>query len=237
MGHGVHEVTDALAMSFDKVLPLVLRFEGGYQARRDDPGNVAPHGIGGGTNRGITQRTYDAYKDSLDLPYKPVRYITDAEVREIYRRDYWAIPSGPSIVLNAGKPLLAAVHFDWGVHGGTKKARVFLQAAVRTFPDGAWGPNTLDAIAKCQDRQAAGELLRLRVAHHWVRCTDSPRARDVLLAAKIPNMRGVWPTYSASARGWLKGWLARVRSLAHILELPIHASFEQGAEAHDYQNP
>lgn len=222
---------------FDKILPLTLSYEGGYQNLKSDPGNVAPHGIGGGTMKGITQGTYDAYKDSLDLPYKPVRYISDAEVREIYRRDYWAIPSGPSVVLAAGKPLLAAVDFDWGVHGGTKKARVFVQAAVGSFPDGAWGPNTLDAIAKCDDRKAASELLRLRVAHHWVRCTGSQRARDVLTTAKIPNMKGVWPSHSASAASWLKGWLIRCRSLAETLGLDTHPSFAKGAEAHDYPNP
>lgn len=222
--------------SFETVLPLTLGYEGGYQSLRSDPGNVAPHGIGGGTMKGITQGTYDDYKESLDLPYKPVRYISDAEVKEIYRRSYWAIPSGPSIVLAAGKPLLAAVDFDWGVHGGTKKARIFVQAAVRTFPDGAWGPNTLDAIARSDDAKAASELLRLRAAHHWARCRDSNHARDALRAANIPNMRGVWPTFSTSASSWLKGWLIRCRSLATTLGLDIHPSFASGAEAHDYPN-
>lgn len=230
-------MSNDLSASFDKVLPIVLRAEGGYQNLRSDPGNVAPHGIGGGTNKGITQGTYDSYRDSLDLPYKPVRYITDAEVREIYRRNYWALPSGPAVVLTAGKPKLAAVHFDWGVHGGTKKARFFLQAAVRTFPDGMWGPNTLDAIAKCDDVKAASELIRLRVAHHWVRARNSDAARDVLRKANIPNVRGVWPTYSPSAASWLKGWLIRSRSLATTLGLVVHPSFAAGAETHDYPNP
>lgn len=230
-------MSDRLSVSFDKILPIVLDYEGGYQNLKSDPGNVAPNGVGGGTNKGITQRTYDAYKDSLDLPYKPVRYISDAEVREIYRRDYWAIPSGPSVILAAGKPLLAAVAFDWGVHGGTKKARVFVQAAIRTFPDGMWGENTLDALAKADDASAAALLLKLRCAHHWVRCRDSSRARDVLRAARIPDMKGVWPQYSPSARGWLKGWLTRSRRLAETLGVSVDSSFRQGAEEHDYPNP
>ena len=222
--------------SFETVLPLTLGYEGLYQNLKSDPGNVAPNGIGGGTMKGITQGTYDSYKESLDLPYKPVRYITDAEVKEIYRRDYWAIPSGPGIVLAAGKPLLAAVDFDWGVHGGTKKARIFVQAAVQTFPDGRWGPNTLDAIAKCNDAKAAAELLRLRAAHHWVRCRDSVAARTALIHANLPQIKGVWPTYSPSARGWLKGWLIRCRNLAETLGLTVHPSFASGAETRDYPN-
>ena len=223
--------------SFESVLPVVLRFEGGYQNLTSDPGNVAPHGVGGGTNQGITQGTYDDYKESLDLPYKPVRYITAAEVREIYRRDYWAIPSGPSVILSADKPLLAAASFDWGVHGGTRKARIFVQAAVGAFPDGLWGPKTLDAIAKCDDARAAQELLRLRTAHHWVRCRDSSVAKAVLEHARIPNIKGVWPVYSRSAALWLKGWLNRVRALAQHLQVPSHPSWEPGAESKPYPQP
>lgn len=219
---------------FADALALTLAFEGGYQNHRDDPGNIAPHGVGGGTNRGITQATYDAWRDARELPYKPVRHIADEEVATIYRTRYWALPSGPGVIAAAHKPILAACAFDWGVHGGTGKARRFVQAAVGVLPDGQWGPKTLDAIAKCDDKAAAARLNMLRVAHHWVRCRGDDAAREVLVAARIPQMPGVWPQYSVSAARWLKGFLTRVRTLSVHHELPVHPSFAVRAEDSAY---
>lgn len=223
-----------MSEAFPGALALTLRFEGGYQNLRSDPGNRAPHGVGGGTNRGITQATYDAFRDARDLPYKPVRHIADEEVAAIYRTRYWALPSGPGIIAAAHKPILAACAFDWGVHGGTGKARRFVQAAVGVLPDGQWGPKTLDAIAKCDDASAAARLNVLRVAHHWVRCRGDEAAREALRAARIPELKGVWPQYSASAEVWLGGFLTRVRTLSVHHGLPVHPSFAPNAEDGTY---
>jgi len=218
---------------FKGALALVLRYEGGWQNAKSDPGNIAPHGVGGGTNKGITQGTYDEFRESRDQPYAPVQGITDEEVATIYRTRYWQQPSGPQIIATAGKPRLACVTFDWGVHGGTGKARRFVQAAVGLLPDGVWGPKTLDAIAKCDDVATAHRLLVLRTAHHWVRTRGDSVAKIILREARIPEMKGVWPVYSEAARPWLKGFLARVRDLARHHGLPSHPSWAEGAhEAH-----
>lgn len=216
---------------FNGQLALTLRFEGGYQNLASDPGNRAPHGIGGGTNQGITQGTYDDFRESRDLPYAPVRYITDEEVRTIYKTRYWQVPSGPAIIAEAKRPRLACVTFDWGVHGGTGKARRFVQAAVGVLPDGVWGPKTLDAIARCDDVETAHRLCVLRAMHHWVRCRGDSVAKIVLMEARIPQTKGVWPVYSESARPWLKGFLTRVRLLAAHHKLPPHPAWAVGAEA------
>ena len=218
---------------FQEALHLTLLAEGGYQNLRTDPGNVAPHGVGGGTNFGITQRTYDAFYDSLDLPYKPVRYIKPSEVRAIYEREYWRAAGCP-VLLEAGRVKLAQVTFDWAVHGGVTKARTFVQAAVGASPDGVWGPRTLDAFSDVADETAANALLRLRTAHHWIRCRGDEHARQVLRDARLPEKKGIWPTYSPDAQDWLKGFLTRVRRYAEALGLAIHPSFAAGAEQGSY---
>lgn len=219
--------------AFSKALSFTLAQEGGYQNLRSDPGNRATNGVGGGTNFGITQKTYDAYYDALDLSYKPVRYITPREVRTIYQLQYWR-PSGAQMLADTGKPTTAVVLFDWAVHGGVKKARTFTQAALHVTPDSVWGPRTLDTLAKADDTILASELLRLRVAHHWVRCRGDEAAREVLVAARLPQVKGIWPQYSETARDWLKGWLNRARGLAESVDLPLHPSFASGAEQGTY---
>ena len=40
--------------------------------------------------KGVTQRVYDAYRASHGLPTQTVANISDAEVSDIYRSEYWA---------------------------------------------------------------------------------------------------------------------------------------------------
>jgi muramidase (phage lysozyme) len=106
---------------FDQALQFVLQWEGGYVNHPSDPG--------GATNRGITQRTYDAYRARRGLPSQDVRYIPDEEVRDIYYNDYW-IASGA----NNLPPPLDIVHFDTAVHSGPGQAQRFLQQVTDTEP-------------------------------------------------------------------------------------------------------
>lgn len=43
--------------------------------------------------KGVIQRNYDAYRKRKGLPLQSVRYISDAELHDIYSNDYW-IPGG-----------------------------------------------------------------------------------------------------------------------------------------------
>ena len=102
--------------NFAACLAVTLAYEGG---RADDPRDP-----GGRTNRGITQRTYDAHRRSGGLPGRDVFDIADAEVRDIYRRDYWQ-PSGAG-VLPAGLDLSL---FDAAVNSGVGQGRRWLAQA------------------------------------------------------------------------------------------------------------
>ena len=65
---------------FEQALKFVLEREGGYVNNPNDPG--------GATNKGITQSTYYNWLKAKGLPNKSVKLITDAEVKEIYYKNY-----------------------------------------------------------------------------------------------------------------------------------------------------
>lgn len=60
---------------FKKALKKVLKWEGGFV---DDPDD-----LGGRTNKGITQRTYNIYYSG------DVKDITDEQVEAIYKSGFW----------------------------------------------------------------------------------------------------------------------------------------------------
>lgn len=116
---------------FDRALELVLGHEGGFADDPDDPG--------GATMRGVTQATYDRFRDRKDLPRRHVREIDDWEVRAIYR-DYWE-----GAHCDALPPAVAVAHFDMAINAGPRQAVKTLQRAVGVDVDGIFGPVTLAA--------------------------------------------------------------------------------------------
>jgi lysozyme family protein len=100
-------------MSFESALALTLQFEGGFVDRADDPG--------GRTQRGITQRTYDAWLAKQKRPPADVKGIPDTDVADIYRVEYWNRARCDSL-----KEPLATFHFDAAVNHGPNQAIGFL---------------------------------------------------------------------------------------------------------------
>ncbi|MCZ2110971.1 MAG: hypothetical protein LC118_15615 [Dehalococcoidia bacterium] len=98
-----------MSQAFYEALKRVLAFEGGFSDH--------PLDKGGATNRGITQKTFDAWNASKGLKPRSVRDITMAEVEAIYWQSYW---------LKAGcdqlPPALAFVVFDTSVNSGAGRA-------------------------------------------------------------------------------------------------------------------
>src|SRR5690554_3243462 len=109
--------------TFEPALALVLAHEGGYVDHPDDPG--------GATNKGITQRVYDAWRTSRGRHPRSVAAIRDEEVRAIYREQYWDAVRGDD--LPAG---IDYCTFDAAVNSGPAQAARWLQRAVGAAPDG-----------------------------------------------------------------------------------------------------
>ena len=104
--------------AFPRCLPFTLHFEGAYSNDRRDPG--------GATYRGVTQRTYNAFRIGKGLRVRDVRLIDEGELEAIYKGGYWD-PVGCE-KLPAGVDLLA---FDIAVNMGPHRAAEFLSDTIK----------------------------------------------------------------------------------------------------------
>ena len=101
--------------NFAACLALVLKHEGGYSDNLHDPG--------GATMQGVTQKTYDDYRQLRGRVKTSVRGMTPVERDDIYRGLYWS-PIGAD-ALPAGVDLLA---FDIAVNSGPGRVLEWLRA-------------------------------------------------------------------------------------------------------------
>lgn len=107
---------------FKKALKFVLQWEGGYVNN--------PNDLGGATNKGITQYTYNAWRKSKGLVFQDVRNITDTEVEAIYFKNYWTRAKCPTM-----SPKFAVLVFDTAVNMGISRAQEFLRASEWKYPE------------------------------------------------------------------------------------------------------
>lgn len=119
--------------NFERALALVLEHEGGYVNHKLDPG--------GATNRGVTQAVYNGYRKMRGRGLLSVKYISEEEVRAIYKFQYWDKVQGD--FLPAG---LDYAVFDFAVNSGVSRAAKYLQAVLGVEQDGQIGTRTLAAI-------------------------------------------------------------------------------------------
>lgn len=122
-------------------LNAVLVYEGGYSNHPKDPG--------GATMKGVTQRVYDAYRVAHGRQKQPVRNITDAEVGEIYRTNYWNAVKGDQLPEGVD-----FVVFDGAVNSGPKQSIKWLQRALGVAADGVLGQITMTALRGINNNDA-----------------------------------------------------------------------------------
>lgn len=132
--------------NFPERLRWVLVHEGGFVNHPKDPG--------GATNKGVTQRVYDGFRDRAGQPRRSVREIESDEIEAIYRRQYWDAVRGDDL-----GPGLDYCVFDFAVNSGPSRAAKFLQRALGVAQDGVIGAVTLGALAKVSDRAALCESI------------------------------------------------------------------------------
>lgn len=137
-------------MGFDAALEKTLGFEGGVSNHAADRGGL--------TNRGITQAAYDAWRAAHGQQPRPVVEATDAEVRTIYRDDYWLAAKCDQL-----PDALAEVVFDMAVNSGPRAAVKALQRSLDVPDDGICGPLTISA-AHAAGPYAALAFLKQRAA-------------------------------------------------------------------------
>lgn len=128
--------------NFARCLAVTLKYEGGYVNHPKDPG--------GATNKGVTQAVYNKYRRRKGETERSVKLITNVELEDIYRAQYWAAVGGDE--LDAGLDLAV---FDYGVNSGPSKAVKDLQRILGVAVDGQVGVNTLAAL----DAHTPAELI------------------------------------------------------------------------------
>ena len=118
---------------YRKLIPFILKFEGGYV---NDPADS-----GGPTNKGVTLNTfrsvYGRAKTVNDL-----KHMTDNEWRHIFKSLYWDKCKADDIADQSIANML--VDFAW--HSGVTTAVKKLQKIVGVTSDGICGVQTIGAI-------------------------------------------------------------------------------------------
>lgn len=107
-------------MSLEQALVFTLREEGGFVANPADDGRATCHGV--------TQRTYDVYRQGEKIPQCSVAGIGTQEVQDIYRQMYWAPARCEDLPAELG-----ICHFDWAVNHGVAGAKATLQEAANDW--------------------------------------------------------------------------------------------------------
>lgn len=187
-------------MGFDRAFQHILKQEcpsAPASCKTDDPTDP-----GGRTAYGVTQTSYDKWRQQQNLSKQDVWNIDMHEVRAVYADKYW-VGSGASKMT----PDVALVYFDVVVNSGPEAAGLVLQHALRQFGaylvvDGMAGPKTLQALAdrREHDEDIAQEML-------WQRLTQYKNlVRGYYKSGRLET---------ASKWSWI--WMARLGRLREAL--------------------
>lgn len=163
-------------MTYLRALPLLLGSEGGEV---NDPADR-----GGHTNHGVTQETYDGWREMNGQGPRSVSRITNGEVEAIYERLYWKAGRCDTLPWP-----LSYLHFDACVNHGVRSAAEMLQQVLGVEVDGIIGPKT----------RAAADVLPPALQRL---CEDYLWARLQLYSDIVK--------YSPSQIRFLRGWLNRM---------------------------
>lgn len=165
--------------NFEMALAYVLEHEGGYVNHPRDPG--------GATNKGVTQAVYDGYRKMRGRGIQSVKFISEEEVRAIYKFQYWDRVQGD--MLPAGVDYAV---FDFAVNSGVGRASKYLQAVVGVQQDGIIGARTVAAVtnpvatinALCDRRMGFLRNLKtfLTFGRGWTRRVQGVRAHALEMA-------------------------------------------------------
>ena len=163
--------------NFEKSLHFVLQSEGGFV---DNPLDG-----GGATMKGITLKVFQEYKRNNHLSSEDLRNISDEDLQDIYRQNYWNPVFGN--LLNTGVDYIV---FDFAINAGVGRSVKTLQQVVGVNVDGVMGNQTLTS-ANAKDPS----LLIIDFSNAKIKFYE-----DIVMARPNQNV-------------FLKGWLNRVNAV------------------------
>jgi lysozyme family protein len=178
---------------FNACLGFVLQAEGGYVNRSSD--------LGGPTNQGITQTTYDHYRQAHKLSLQPVLNIAQSEVIAIYETLYWI----PSYAYLLDYPLALTI-FDTYVNFNPITEHRFVSKSLKQPFNGAW-LQTLAKLRMCAPIATALDIIAQRKAFRHQRVLENP-----------------------SQEIYLEGWLNRDNALMKEVQSPTLYKDQEDAQ-------
>lgn len=201
--------------NFERCLAETLKHEGGWADHPDDPG--------GATMRGVTIGTYAQFK-GRKVTKAELRAIPEADLRVIYRRNYWDklrcddLPEG-----------LDLVAFDAAVNSGPARGARWLQQALGAADDGKVGPQTIAAAQRAYAPAAVMRAIAIRrgflkslkkwptFGRGWTDRLDAIEAAALAMAEVQPPRPDVEPVEAMPEAGSQPGLIAAVVTILAAL--------------------
>lgn len=155
----------------DKLVPHILKFEGGFVNDPDD--------LGGATNRGVCYRTYKLYCSRKKRPVPTIedlKNITDEEFADILKSMYWDACRADRIESQS----VANAIVDWAWNSGTVTASKEVQKVLGVTADGIIGNITLAAINSRSPLPLFGAIQEARKAYIDKICVSRPANRKFM---------------------------------------------------------
>ena len=179
--------------SIDKLIPFILKWEGGFV---NDPTDR-----GGATNKGVTLATYEAYCKRKGYPRPSVadlKHISDAHWRDIIKTMFWDKWRADDI----HSQKIANILVDWvwasGIHGIKKP-----QALLGVKADGIVGDKTLSAVNFADPEELFGAIYQERVKFLNAIVANSVAAYEKKIGRKATEAELLKYTKKRFINGWL----------------------------------
>lgn len=176
--------------TFEKAIPVTLRWEGGFVNDPNDPG--------GPTNRGIIEKFFKKYASLIGLhgTIDELVALTEDQAKQLYRLTFWNSIQGDRITHEGTAAALFDAHVNYdelaialGAPMNSGMAIVLLQHILDIPADGVFGPQTLAAL----------------------NAAPQPATFDAYAKARADRYHylvSVRPSFA----GYLGGWLNRVNA-------------------------
>ena len=148
-----------------KLVPHILKWEGGFVNDPDD--------LGGATNKGVTIKTYTFFrwrKHQSTPTIDDLKNISDEEFTAILKEMYWDACRADRIESQS----VANAIVDWAWNSGTVTAAKELQKVLGVTVDGVIGNVTLSAINSIDAETMFDLIQKTRIAYLERICVSRP---------------------------------------------------------------
>lgn len=149
----------------NKLVPHILKWEGGFVNDPDD--------LGGATNKGVTFKTYKLYRNRKGLPIPSIgdlKRLSNDEFTDILKTMFWDACRTDEI----NSQSVANAIVDWAWHSGTTTAAKEIQRVLGVKADGIIGNITLSAINSQSPLPLFGKIKAARVKYIERICKSRP---------------------------------------------------------------